>query len=238
MEELCSREEKMKGLANSVALVVGAACGDDATLPADTDSYTAVAWGANVIPVRPPADTSARASFVFNTATLAYSYSVAVPPPGTIDSIALYQVGAGGVLPASATAILCAGAAACAATSGVGTVVPPATSSHDWKLDSCLRHPGGVLYDNGSEGRRWRHAWDDVHRLVEWRRGGRERPGGSSERDAVVPHHHQRLAPDEPELVAQTPVASHVDRAAHQHVPGIGDLLVEAVVHHRGIEPR
>ncbi len=79
--------------------MVGAACGDDATLPADTDSYTAVAWGANVIPVRPPVDTSARALIDFNTATFAYSYSVAVLPPGTIDSIALYQIGAGLALP-------------------------------------------------------------------------------------------------------------------------------------------
>jgi hypothetical protein len=119
----------MKVLAKSVALMVGAACGDDATLPADSDSYTAVAWGANVIPVRPPVDTSARASVLYNTATLEYSYSIAVPPPGTIDSIALYQVRAGLPLPDVATAILCSGVAACSAQSGTGTVLAPATAA-------------------------------------------------------------------------------------------------------------
>ncbi len=109
--------------------MVGAACGDDATLPADTDSYTAVAWGANVIPVRPPVDTSARALIDFNTATFAYSYSVAVLPPGMIDSIALYQIGAGLALPNEATAILCSGVAACSAQSGTATVVAPATAA-------------------------------------------------------------------------------------------------------------
>jgi hypothetical protein len=62
-----------------------------------------------------------------HAATLAYSYSVTVPPSGTIDSIALYEVAAGQPLPASATVILCAGAAACAAASGTGRVVAPAT---------------------------------------------------------------------------------------------------------------
>jgi hypothetical protein len=119
----------MKVLANSVALMVGAACGDGANVPADTDSYTAVAWGANVIPVRLPADTPARALIDFNTATFAYSYSIAVLPPGTIDSIALYQIGAGVALPAEATAILCSGVAACSAQSGTATVVPPATTA-------------------------------------------------------------------------------------------------------------
>ena len=118
----------MKVLAKSVALVVGAACGDDVTV-AETDSYTAVPWGANVIPVRPPADTSARASITYNTATLAYSYAIAVPPPGTIDSIALYQIGAGLALPDSATAILCSGVAACSALSGTATVQAPATAA-------------------------------------------------------------------------------------------------------------
>lgn len=120
---------RLKSLAKGVALVVGTACNDSPEGEAlDIDSYTAVAWGANVIPVRPPADTSARASFSFNTATLTYTYAIAVLPPGTIDSIALYQVAAGGVLPATATAILCAGVAACGPTGGVGMVVPPATS--------------------------------------------------------------------------------------------------------------
>lgn len=112
-----------------MALVVGAACGDDASVPANIDSYTAVAWGANVIPVRPPVDTSARASVLYNTATFAYSYSIAVPPPGTIDSIALYQTRAGLALPDTATAILCAGVSACSSLSGTATLVPPATAT-------------------------------------------------------------------------------------------------------------
>ena len=109
--------------------MVGAACGDDATVATDTDSYTAVAWGANVIPVRLPADTSARASVLYNTSTFEYSYSIAVPPPGTIDSIALYQIGAGVALPDVATAILCSGVAACSAQSGTATVLAPATAA-------------------------------------------------------------------------------------------------------------
>jgi hypothetical protein len=109
--------------------VVGAGCGDDVTVAGNTDSYTAVAWGANVIPVRPPVDTSARASVLYNTATLAYSYSIHVLPPGTIDSIALYQTRAGLALPDTATAILCAGVSACMAMSGTATLVPPATAA-------------------------------------------------------------------------------------------------------------
>ena len=83
--------------------------------------------GTNVVPTPTPADTLARASASLNGASLAYTYSVALAPSGTIDSIALYQGGSQDPLPASATAILCAGVAACAATSGMGTVVPPAT---------------------------------------------------------------------------------------------------------------
>ncbi len=66
---------------------------------------------------------------MFNTSSLAYTYVVWTPPAGTIDSIALYQVATGDPLPPSATAILCAGVAACASTSGVATLVPPATSA-------------------------------------------------------------------------------------------------------------
>lgn len=64
-----------------------------------------------------------------NAASLAYVYSVAVWPPGTIDSIALYEATAGQPLPASAIAILCAGSAACAITNGIATPIPPATAA-------------------------------------------------------------------------------------------------------------
>jgi hypothetical protein len=60
---------------------------------------------------------------------LTYTYSVAVVPSGTIDSIAFYQVAAGSSLPAQATAILCAGTAACASTSGTATLVGTATAA-------------------------------------------------------------------------------------------------------------
>ena len=77
----------------------------------------------------------------FNVASLAYTYNVTTQPAGTIDSIALYQAVAGDTLPTSATAIFCAGAAACASTrkawstpigvsgSGTATLVPPATAA-------------------------------------------------------------------------------------------------------------
>ena len=93
------------------------------------DGFSVVARGANVIPAPLPADTSARATVAFNAASLAYAYSITVTPSGTIDSIALYQVEPGQALPTSATAILCAGAVACASTSGTATVVAPATST-------------------------------------------------------------------------------------------------------------
>jgi hypothetical protein len=117
--------------AAATAFVVGSACkSPDCFFCGDyNDSFSAVAWGANVIPAPPPADTSAKARVAFSSSTLAYSYSISTAPSGTIDSIAFYQVDAGQLLPASATAILCAGAAACAATSGTGTLVPPATNA-------------------------------------------------------------------------------------------------------------
>jgi len=110
-----------------MALVGGAACKGEPFDPTFYDTYSVVAWGANVVPAPPPGDSSARAMATINIATLAYTYSVAVPPPGTIDSIALYQIAAGAPLPMSATAMLCAGAAACAPTSGTATVLAPAT---------------------------------------------------------------------------------------------------------------
>ena len=111
--------------AATVVLVVGTGCKNPDLTCTCFEAYAANARGANVIPAA--ADTAARASLNFNPASLAYSYAVAVTPTGAIDSIALYEVPAGQPLPASATVLLCAGAAACAATSGTGTLLPPAT---------------------------------------------------------------------------------------------------------------
>jgi hypothetical protein len=110
-----------------VAVIVGTACKDPIDCSCATDVYTAVAWGANVVPVT--TDTAPRAvvDFVAIPGELQYRYSITVAPSGTIDSIALYEVAAGDTLPASATAILCSGVTACAATYGYGTVVAPAT---------------------------------------------------------------------------------------------------------------
>ena len=117
--------------AAAITLVVGSACRSPVDCLCALDSYTAVAWGANVVPVT--TDTAPRAvvNIVTNITanTVAWVYSVSTAPAGTIDSIALYQVAAGQPLPASATAILCAGTAACAATSGTATVVAPATAA-------------------------------------------------------------------------------------------------------------
>ena len=110
-----------------IALVIGSACKGPDAIATDTDLYAGVARGANVVPL--PADTTPRGSATFNTATLGYSYNVSLAPSGTIDSIALYQVAAGTVLPTNATVIFCAGAAACAATSGTATLVGTATAA-------------------------------------------------------------------------------------------------------------
>ena len=126
----------------AVALVAGTACKGPDDIPTDFDSTSGLARGANVVPV--PADTTPRATVAFNSATLAYLYSIVNPPAGTIDSIALYQVAAGTELPKTAvspattpatynpgqaTVILCAGAAACLPTSGTGTLVGAATNA-------------------------------------------------------------------------------------------------------------
>ena len=117
-----------------ITLMVGTACkGPDSSGPPEYDDYTGVARGANVIPTPAPADTSARAfaNVTTNTTTntISYTYAITTPPGGTLDSIALYQVDAGVALAASATAVLCAGAAACAATSGTATIIAPATAT-------------------------------------------------------------------------------------------------------------
>ena len=116
-----------RATAAAIVLVVGNACKGVDCLCIDPNTFTAFAWGANVVPAAP--DTSARASLSFNSATLSYTYKVTTPPSGTIDSIALYDAAPGQALPVSATVILCAGAAACAVTSGMGTLVPPATTA-------------------------------------------------------------------------------------------------------------
>jgi hypothetical protein len=110
-----------------VVLGVGTACKDPFICTCAIDVYTAMAGGANVVPVT--TNTAPSAVMHFEPLSLAYSYSVAVAPSAPIDSIALYQVAAGDTLPASATAILCAGVAACAATSGTAMLVAPATGA-------------------------------------------------------------------------------------------------------------
>lgn len=115
-------------LISGVALVVGTACkGPDSSGPPSFDYYSAVAWGANVIPAA--TDTAPRAEVNFNFFTFSFAYDVVAAPSGTIDSIAFYQVLARDTLPTSATAIICAGVAACASQSGIATLVPPATAT-------------------------------------------------------------------------------------------------------------
>jgi hypothetical protein len=141
--------------AATIALVVGSACKGPVdyceTVVAfhgagawncNVTTFAAVARGAKVIPTPTPADTLARASATFNSTTLAYTYTVQVAPTGTIDSIALYDTSATGTLPASATAILCAGAAACASTSGTGMLVAPATRA---TIETLMRAYGTQL---------------------------------------------------------------------------------------------
>ena len=108
----------------AVALIVGMACCKDPDRGPPPNAFAVAATAAKVVP--PASDTMPRAMAYVNS-SLAYNYSVEVAPAGTIDSIALYEGDAGVALPPSAIAILCAGAAACAATSGTATVVAPAT---------------------------------------------------------------------------------------------------------------
>jgi hypothetical protein len=124
-----------------IALIGESACRqpDCASCGEDTSHFTGVARAANVVPM--PPDTTPRGSvhlIIDTTAYWAVAYpipwtsTVTVAPLGTIDSIALYEVAIGQALPASATAILCAGAAACAITSGTVKLVPPATVKTIW----------------------------------------------------------------------------------------------------------
>jgi hypothetical protein len=105
----------------AVALVVGTgACKGPDSLNTDLDDYSGFARGANVVPA--PADTTPQGAVALNTASGLYSFTTS-GMPGTLDSVALYKVAAGAALPASATAILCAGTAACATGSGTATPV-------------------------------------------------------------------------------------------------------------------
>ena len=132
----------LKTVVTGAALVVGTACDEGPASCRDCvlDTYSGVARGANVVP--PAADTTPRATVTLNTSTLVYTYTVAAPPAGTIDSIALYQVPQADVLPASATVILCAGAAACAAASGIARPVGNTTRA---SLQTSMRAYGTQL---------------------------------------------------------------------------------------------
>ena len=127
--------------AASVAIIVGAACKDPiVNCSCTTDRFGVDARGALVVPAT--TDTTPRAAVSFNTVSLAYSYHITTRPAGTIDSIALYQVASRDSLPASAAVILCAGVAACASTSGIATLQPPATVD---SLTISLRSYGAQL---------------------------------------------------------------------------------------------
>ena len=146
--------------AAAIALIVGSACKDPDCLYCgyDPDYFTVVARGANVIPQ--PTDTTPGATGSFNSATLAWTFHVNIPPSsGTIDSIAIYAMPenaqncetttcstsgtlAPGAANSVASAIFCAGAAACAATSGTGTLVGTTTTA---SLNTLLHEYGGQL---------------------------------------------------------------------------------------------
>jgi hypothetical protein len=126
----------------AIVLVVATACHDDVPEP-PVYVITAVARGANVIPVT--TDTASTASVdlsLSGNGLLVYRYSITIAPSEPIDSIALYDVAAGDTLPASATAILCEGVAACAAGFGHVTIVAPATFA---KIMTSIRAYGTQL---------------------------------------------------------------------------------------------
>ena len=110
----------------AITLIIGSACKDPIDCLCDSlYRFAGLARGARVVP--PATDTMPEAVVTFNAPSLAYRYSVTSQPAGTIDSIALYQVAPPDPLPASATAILCAGAAVCASATGTASIVAPAT---------------------------------------------------------------------------------------------------------------
>src|SRR6267142_1146108 len=59
----------------------------------------------------------------------------------------------------------------------------------------------------------------------------------SSQAHSIIRHQHERLPSYESSLRTQSPVPSHIVRAADQEIPRIGHLLVQRVVHDRRIEP-
>jgi hypothetical protein len=129
----------LKAFGIGVALIVGTACkGPDSCSCSDDFHFTAVARGANVVPM--PMDTTPRGSvhLQFDTTavgnSIAWTSAVVSSGSGTVDSIALYQVATGAALPAQATAVLCSGAAACAAASGNATIIggPTVTAHTIW----------------------------------------------------------------------------------------------------------
>lgn len=121
-----------------VALVVGFACKGPDTLTLDQTHFRGLARGANVVPGTgfTSSDTLAEGivALTIDTAanTITWGATVTTPPVGTLDSIALYQVAAGTALPAAATAVLCAGAAACTTLSGSATIIGAATAKTIW----------------------------------------------------------------------------------------------------------
>jgi hypothetical protein len=120
-----------------VALVVGFACkGPDKLTDTDQFHFSGTARGSAVVPTA--SDTTPRGSvrLVFDTVgvgSITWTASALSPSgSGTLDSIALYQVGTGAALPAAATAVLCSGAAACATASGSATLIGTNTAHTIW----------------------------------------------------------------------------------------------------------
>ena len=143
----------------AVAALVGAACpGPDDTDPVETTNlFTYTIRGANVLPT--PADTLPQANGTFNSTSLAYTFTIDHAPTGVIDSIAIYQLAASatncavttcsttgtpapGAANSVAAVILCANAAACAATSGTGVLNGTATNA---SVNTLLRGYGGQM---------------------------------------------------------------------------------------------
>ena len=152
------------GVARATAaaiILVGSACNRgpyNCDFCGDRDHFAVSARGANVLPE--PIDTTPKGVGTLNTAALTWTFTVTHPPAsGTIDSIAIYSMAASatnctittcsttgtpppGATNSVATAMLCAGAAACAAGSGSVTMVGTNTKE---QLGPLLRAYGGQL---------------------------------------------------------------------------------------------
>jgi hypothetical protein len=119
----------------AVALVVGFACkGPDKTTD-DQIHFSGTARGSAVVPTATDTTPKGSVALIIDTtaATITWTASALSPSgSGTLDSIALYQVGTGVALPAAATAVLCSGAAACATASGSATLIGTATVKSIW----------------------------------------------------------------------------------------------------------